>query len=137
VLEELLERGVQPELFTDCRTHHGTAASSLHHSIQRLQQNGALILAFTPTSPIAGSMDMAARLEVFLDEQHWQLESFRVESAAAMKHFDARALSMLTENDTLRRQWLRSASRMVQRQRPLHRTLWCTSEEKRMLDGQS
>jgi len=115
VLDEIVERGVAPELFTGPVAHPEAAA---HFRVL-----GALILPFDDPAAISA----AGALEEFLSTHPWQLRTFAFTTAAELRAFDARALTLIPTEDRLRRQWLVSASRIFPRER--HRVLWLTEEE--------
>lgn len=138
VLQELVERGVQPELLADCSGDLNVLTAdegggSYREALQRLRIQGALLVDFTPGLTHENAVDAWAVLESYVADREWAMRSFRAESAAALMAFDARALSLLVEEDVLRSRWLRSVSRILQRQRPFHRVLWLTPEEEPML----
>lgn len=136
VLRECIERGVQPELIIDPGAEGSLEDSvSVRALIQQLRQLGAEAMSLDENGPDKGELDGFAVLDKFVRDRQWSLRSFRVNDAAGLRAFDAQALRLLREEDALRRQWLQSASRIVQRQRPLHRVLWATKEERQMLEN--
>jgi hypothetical protein len=131
MLHECLDRGVQPELVIDLAEEPATRQSI----IQQMRSHGAMQLDFLESTPGEDIVSAAAILSAFLEKQQWTLRSFPANDAIALRTFDARALDLLAKEETLRRQWLRLASRIVQRQRPLRRALWLTKAEAHTLDG--
>jgi urocanate hydratase len=131
VLQELLERGVSPQLFTDL-----THTPNHLEAIKRFQANGALIVNFSQNlSAEGGILDADALIEAFALSQQWHLRSFTFDTPAASRAFDVQALSLLPEDDSLRRRWLQSAPRILQRERPLRRVLWITESEEHALQS--
>jgi Urocanase Rossmann-like domain len=131
VLQELLERGVSPQLFTDL-----THTPNHLEAIKLFQANGALIVNFSQNlSAEGGILDADALIEAFALSQQWHLRSFTFDTPAASRAFDVQALSLLPEDDSLRRRWLQSAPRILQRERPLRRVLWITESEEHALQS--
>jgi urocanate hydratase len=132
ILQELLERGVAPELFTDL-----TGNSAPQKAIQSFKSSGALIVRFDSTLPIGDekSLDANATLNTFIHDRQWLLHSFPFDTQAALRAFDAHALTLLPEDDLLRRRWLQAAPKILQRERPIHRVLWVTEQEKQILEA--
>jgi len=130
VLQEILERGVAPELFTDL-----TGNSASPKAIQSFKSTGALIVHFDSTLPISdeASLDANATLKTFIHDRQWLLHSFSFDTQAALRAFDAHALTLLPEDDLLRRRWLQAAPRILQRERPIRRVLWVTEHEKQQI----
>jgi len=128
VLDEILGRGVSPQLFTDV-TNSPTLARVQH----KLQSLGTLVIDFDGHPTLEGTLDANALLGTFLHQRQWQLRTVTFDVSAALRAFDARALSSLQEGDQLRRRWLQAAPRILQRERPIHRVLWLTDEEEQHL----
>ena len=130
ILEELLERGVSPQLFADL-----TNNPAHHKAAHSFQSSGALIVRFdsNPGFEADGAIDADALIDTFVHPRHWHLRSFALDTPAALRAFEAQALSLITEDDSFRRRWLQSAPRILQRERPIHRTLWVTEAEERTL----
>jgi hypothetical protein len=131
VLDEILERGVSPQLFTDV-TNGPTSAAR-----RKLQSLGALVIDFDGRPTLEGTLDANALLGTFLHQQHWQLRTVTFNTSGALRAFDARALSSLQEGDQLRRRWLQAAPRILQRERPIHRVLWLTDQEEKHLQTET
>jgi hypothetical protein len=121
LLGEIVERGVAPELFTGSASHPEAAA---HFRVL-----GAPIVPFDDSAP--EGLSAASVLEAFLSTHPWQLRTFTFPTAAELRAFDARALSLLSAEDRLRRQWLVSAARVFPRER--QRVLWLSEEEAQAL----
>jgi hypothetical protein len=132
VLQELLERGVAPELFTDL-----TGNISHREAVRAFKSFGALIVRFDSTLPIRDeeSLDANSTLNTFLHDRQWLLHSFPFDTQAALRAFDAHALTLIPEDDLLRRRWLQAAPRILQRERPIRRALWVTEQEKQILEA--
>ena len=105
LLQEIIDRGVAPELFT-APTAHPKAAAHFH-------SRGALLVSFDDPALVLGD--------------RYQLRTFPFATSAELRAFDKLAFSSLPTEDHLRRQWLLSAARIFPRDR--HRTLWLTEEE--------
>ena len=129
VLGEILERGVSPQLFTDITNGPASAAR------RKLQSLGALVIDFDGRPTLEGTLDANTLLDTFLRQQQWQLRTVTFDTSAALRAFDARALSSLQEGDQLRRRWLQAAPRILQRERLIHRVLWVTESEKQILEA--
>jgi urocanate hydratase len=133
ILQELLERGVSPQLFTDL-----THTPDHLEATQRFKASGTLIVNFDTNRSaeeegIDGLLDADALIEAFIHPRQWHLHSFLFDTPAAQRAFDAQALSLIPEDDSLRRRWLHSAPRILQRERPIHRALWVTEDEREQL----
>ena len=130
VLQEILERGVAPELFTDL-----TGNSASPKAIQSFKSTGALIVHFDSTHTISDeeSLDANSILNTFIHDRQWLLHSFSFDTQAALRAFDAHALTLLPEDDLLRRRWLQAAPKILQRERPIRRVLWVTEHEKQQI----
>jgi urocanate hydratase len=132
VLQEILERGVTPELFTDL-----TGNVSHHEAVRAFKSSGALIVRFDSTLPIGDeeSLDANSTLTTFIHDRQWLLHSFPFDTTTALRAFDAHALTLIPEDDLLRRRWLQAAPKILQRERPIHRALWVTEPEKQILEA--
>lgn len=125
VLQELLARGVLPELCTNF-----TDDVSYGEALRHLQSLGARIINFAEAPAIEGSLEARTIIDAAVAERQWRLYSFPFTTTAALRAFDAHALSTLPDEDHLRRRWLHAAPRILQRERPIHRVLWLTEQEK-------
>jgi urocanate hydratase len=130
IVEELLERGVSPQLFTDL-----TNNPAHREALRSFQSSGALIVRFGSSHPheADGAIDADALIDTFVHPRQWHLRSFALDTPAALRAFDAQAVSLIPEGDSFRRKWLQSAPRILQRERPIHRTLWVTEAEEKTL----
>jgi urocanate hydratase len=134
ILDELLERGVSPQLFTDL------ARNSAHVKVLRsFQSSGALIVRFdnNHSGETDGALEAEGLIEAFVCPRHWHLHSFFLDTPAALRAFDTRALSLIPEDDALRRNWLQAAARILRRERPIRRVLWVTESEQHTLQSSS
>jgi hypothetical protein len=131
ILQEILERGVAPELFTNL-----TDNSVSPKAIQSFKSTGALIVYFDSICD-EESLDANSILNTFIHDRQWLLHSFPLDTTAALREFDAQALTLLPEDDLLRRRWLQAAPRILQRERPIRRALWVTEPEKQILEARS
>jgi Urocanase Rossmann-like domain len=132
VLDEILERGVSPQLVTD--TTNGPTHAAARRKLQSL---GALVIDFDGRPTLEGTLDANTLLGTFLHQQQWQLRTVTFNTSSALRTFDARALSSLQEGDQLRRRWLQAAPRILQRERPIHRVLWLTDQEEKHLQTET
>jgi hypothetical protein len=132
VLQEILELGVTPELFTDL-----TGSSAHQEAIHTFKSSGALIVHLESTPPVEGEeiLDACALLDRFAHERQWLLHSFSFGTQAALRAFDAHALTLLPADDHIRRRWLQAVPRILQREHPIRRTLWVSEAEKQALQA--
>jgi len=128
-LAEIAERGLAPQLFSV----FSAAVPGIDHRALELQQIGAELISFqdddVTSDPQPGFRNSQTLLAPLLEQRSWQLVTCTFETAGHLRAFDARALELLSPEDTLRRHWLQSAPRILQRQRPPQRSLWLTTEE--------
>ncbi|HEY2038491.1 MAG TPA: hypothetical protein VGG95_02445 [Edaphobacter sp.] len=134
-LAEIAERGVAPQLFSVFYTD----VPGIHQRSLELQQVGAELISFEndDLNPDAmpGFRSSEPLLSSLVEQRSWQLVTRTFETANALRVFDARALDLLSSEDTLRRRWLQSAPRILQRQRPPQRSLWLSPEEEGILQA--
>ena len=136
-LNEILDRGLIPQLFStflplaDLTTDQ-TAA--LTHAAHQFQSKGASLIDFS-SRELAPFTPGDTLLTPLLAERHWTLQTLIFDTPAALRAFDAKALSQLAADDTLRRRWLEAAPRILQRQRPPQRSLWLTEHELSAIAG--
>jgi urocanate hydratase len=129
-LEELLERGVAPQLFC-------SSATTIPNYAHRFQSTGALIidlnhLATEPKEP--DTIVASTLINTFSHDRHWTTHEFHFPDSAALRSFDAQATTILPSDDTFRRTWLTSAPRLFTRERPPTRVLWLTESERAHLE---
>jgi urocanate hydratase len=110
ILQEILERGVAPQLVTNLPDPTD------------FQIQGAT--TFTPG-------EAATLLKSIIEQNQWTARDFPQLNPAALKSFDTHAAALL--NDDLRRTWLTAAPRLFPRETPPHRTLWLTPSEAEQL----
>jgi hypothetical protein len=126
-LAEIEERGLAPQLFANFFPLTPPIAQTAIH----LHSLGALLIDFQAGSPPPSGFESSQSLIApLIQDRHWILQTFTFETPAALRDFDARALALLTPADTLRRNWLSAAARILPRERPLRRVLWLTESEK-------
>ncbi len=125
VLNEILERGLAPQLFTSFlpRNEHIVEAAD------RLRALGGTLVDFHSDRPPANFQSSKSFLAPVLQNQRWSLHTFTFDSLAALRAFDAKAVSLLQEHDTLRSRWLHAAPKILRRQHPPARSLWLTPDE--------
>ncbi|WP_263365810.1 hypothetical protein [Edaphobacter bradus] len=129
-LNEIAERGLSPQLFANFLP----ASQQISEAAIHLHSLGAALIDFhEDTPPPAGFHSSQSLLTPLLKDQGWQLHTFTFDTPTALRTFDAKALSLLPAKDSLRRRWLEAAPRILQRQRPPHRSLWLTEAEKQAL----
>jgi hypothetical protein len=126
ILQQLMERGVRPEIFTAMSPHQAVSESATH-----FRSLGASILNFDDNHVAQPTIHVPVVLKAFLQQQQWRLQSFTFETSSALRAFDADALASLPPDDKLRRSWLRVSPKIVSRERPYRRLLWLTDEERR------
>ena len=134
VILEIIDRGLAPRLFaTFVPPRQSSAKQGLNELLSRavvhLRSLGARLVHFGDTPAPVGFLDSATLIDGFIEQRHWSLYSFACKSATDLRSFDAGALAQLPSGDTLRRRWLEAAPRILQRQRPPHRSLWLTPQE--------
>jgi urocanate hydratase len=112
ILNELLERGVAPQLITNLPD---PAAFKAHGATTLTPDEAATLLA-TITS-----------------QHHWTAHDYPQPTPVALKSFDTHATTLLAPADTLRRTWLAAAPRLFPRETPPHRVLWLTPIEAEQL----
>jgi hypothetical protein len=123
-LEELLDRGVLPQVFT---AFHGDEDSSAF--ARRFAGIGSQIVDFDGTLTATDSaIDAAQRLEDFTREHGRRLESVTFASSEELQVFDTRLLEILQAPDA-RRTWCAAAPRFFHRERPFRRVVYLTAEE--------
>jgi urocanate hydratase len=129
-LDELMERGVQPELFAV----FGVGASAVDdEAVERAAgmfgERGALLVDFDGTMRGAGVIDAAGRLDGYERERGLRMESFEFASTEELREFDARLLAAIPSGDA-RHRWCSSAARFFHRERPHRRVVFLTEQER-------
>lgn len=136
-LNEILDRGLSPQLFSTFLPPSGLTPEQISTFIRaahRFQSQGASLIDFSGEShPHPTSFTSSdTLLNPLLAERHWTLRTLPFDTPAALRAFDAKALTLLSREDpqdTLRRRWLEAVPRILQRQRPPQRSLWLTESE--------
>ena len=115
-LEELLQRGVLPELFTVTASLDPIASACF---ADVLQPCGMSVL---------DEAEVSTRLMSLLQERNHVLHTRTFESAAALKRFDARLQEVIPATHP-RHRWVLAAPRLFHRERPYRRAVLITAEE--------
>ncbi|HEY6375291.1 MAG TPA: hypothetical protein VIX90_07170 [Edaphobacter sp.] len=144
-LNEILDRGLSPQLFSTFLPPSSLApeqSSILTQAAHQFQSQGASLIDFSGESNSYPTLftPSDALLTPILAERHWTLQTHTFDTPAALRAFDAKALTILSHeapHDTLRRRWLEAAPRILQRQRPPHRSLWLTESESSAINSTS
>jgi Urocanase Rossmann-like domain len=113
ILEEILERGVAPQLVTNLTNPEAR---------QAFRTQGVTLL---------NGDEAATLLTSILEQNQWTAHDYPQPSPTALKSFDLQAATLF--NDILRRTWLAAAPRLFPRETPPHRTLWLTQSEAEQL----
>ena len=137
-LEELVDRGVLPELFTVFRRDADAlvpATATWDRVMGTFGALGTIIVDFDGSFPsLAGVIDAAALFDSFTAERGHHLESFAFASAEELRTFDARLLELIPSTD-MRHRWCASAPRFFHRERPYRRVVFLTKEERERATG--
>ncbi len=129
-LEELLERGIAPQLFSN-------SAAIVPNYAHRFQATGALIINLNnPTTEPEEPQTLVAStlIDAISHDRHWTIHELQFSDSATLRSFDTQAAAILPANDLLRRTWLTSAPRLFTRERPPTRALWLTESERAHLE---
>ena len=133
-LDEILERGLVPQLFTSFLSK----SVNITKAIDCFRAFGATLVDFRGASPSpSGFQSSRFLLDATLQETDWRLHSVAFDSHESLRTFDARALTLLQPEDTLRHRWLENAPRTLHRlhrQCPWQRSLWLTRSEQIEID---
>jgi urocanate hydratase len=122
-LEELLARGVQPELFAG----FGVAAVVAEAAANRFGALGARVADFNGESGVG--LDADAELEEFTSQQRLSLVALLCRNAEQLRTRDAELLELVPSDDP-RKRWFASAPRFFHRERPHRRLAYLTAEER-------
>jgi len=125
-LQELVERGVQPELFAAFGE-----AKSAEDAARRFGGHGAVIADFGGKSGMG--LDVDARLEEFTSQHGFSLAAFSFLDGEQVRARDAELLQLVPPDDR-RRRWFASAPRFFYRERPYRRLAYLTSVEREKLN---
>ncbi|MCL2659327.1 MAG: hypothetical protein FWD64_02240 [Acidobacteriaceae bacterium] len=126
-LDEILERGLVPQLFTSFLPPDENA--SVPKATDFFRSHGAILVDFGEGST-SGFQSSRSLLEATMQEAGWQLHNFAFDSHESLRAFDARAAALIPPEDTLRRRWMEGVPRVLHRQRPRQRSLWLTESER-------
>jgi urocanate hydratase len=126
-VDELLDRGVLPELFTvvesDAPTLDPATRDRALHSLAPL---GTLIVDFD--SSMSGVIDAGSELDAATQQRGLQFESFSFSNGEELRVFDARLQQTIPAEDP-RHRWCLAAPRFFHRERPHRRVVYLTAEE--------
>ena len=109
ILNEILERGVAPQLVTNLTNPD---------PLKAFQAQG---------TPIVSPAEAATLLTSIAKKNHWTAHDYPQPTPAALKSFDTHAATLF--EDPLRQTWLAAAPRHFPRETPPHRVLWLTPSE--------
>ena len=124
-LNELLDRGVQPELFAA----FGPDAAGRDWAARRFAALGSVIVDFDDALQAApGVLDASAQLEDFTRQRNLRLESLTFATAEELRAIDVRLLEIVPAADP-RHRWCAAAPRFFHRERPYRRAVYLTAEE--------
>lgn len=124
-LEELVERGVQPEAFAAFQGNHeaGKKAAGAFAAL------GTRIVDFDGAlAGVAGVVNAAVLFEEYVRARGLRLEAFGFADGEALRAFDARLLQVIPAED-VRVRWCTAAPRFFHRERPHRRVVLLTEEE--------
>lgn len=112
-LAAMVERGVQPDLFSDSRNGEafGDANLAEHQALQQLIARGTILVPVNES--VKSATETSAQVEIV----------WNAGTPADMRRLDQIALSWLQHDDNLRRRWLEQAGGFFYRQLPLERIL--------------
>jgi urocanate hydratase len=134
-LAEIQDRGLAPQLFSiflSLADLTPEQRSTLTQAAHQFHTAGASLIDFTDQPPPSPFTPGDKLLTSLLTKRNWTLQTFTFDTAATLRAFDARALTLLSPDhpdDIPRRRWLEAAPRILQRQRPPQRSLWLTPSE--------
>ena len=133
ILQELIDRGIAPKLFSDM-----TEGVSLDYAFDFKRHSGTQIIDFNQSmgSTEAGGLEAIEAdnfIQTILDRHQWHLASFAQPTLSALHAFDARALTVINPEDSMRRRWLQLAPKVLPRELPLRRCLFVSSQESELL----
>jgi hypothetical protein len=133
-MDELLERGLLPQLFTVCDSAEMPVDRVLYDSAVALfKPLGCQIVQFDQSlDSLADVSETRNRLEAHLAERSLCLESFSFDSVAALRSFDARLQALISSDDP-RHRWVTVAPVLFHRDRPLTRVAFLTESEQATL----
>jgi urocanate hydratase len=129
-LDELLQRGVLPELFTELRSDADPLQpATRERALQSFRSLGTIIVNFDgPLSSVSGVLDAAAQLGSITQQRGLNLESFPFANGEELRVFDANLQQIIPANDP-RHRWCAAAPRFFHRERPHRRLVYLSPEE--------
>jgi urocanate hydratase len=134
-VEQLLERGVLPQLFTaygsgsEAAGTAGLGDAALDAAAWQFLRQGCQIVDFDGSlGGVAGAIDAYARLGQFIHERGLQYESLAFASGEELRAFDARLLEVIPAGDA-RHRWCAAVGRFFHRERPSRRVAFLTPKE--------
>jgi urocanate hydratase len=122
-LEELVERGVQPELFAA----FGESVPLADAAALRFGALGAVIANFGHWS--TGGVDVEARLGEYTAQRRLGSAAFLFPDGEQLRVRDAELLQLIPADDS-RRRWVTAAPRFFHRERPHRRVVYLTAGER-------
>ena len=137
-LKEMLERGLAPQVFS--RFDGVGDDELLERASDEFASLDARLIDFetssdSPDAPSYMALKADEIISPLLEGEGWSLVTCQVESPTALRNLDKRVAELLPQEDHLRRRWLESVPRMLQRQRPAQRSLWLSPQEKEVLEA--
>jgi urocanate hydratase len=126
-LDELIDRGVSPELYST--SAEGEVAAIADRAAQRFQAFGSSIVRFRGPS---GRVEADQILEEFVSRQGLTSVCFLLSNGEELRARDAELLQLVPPDDP-RRRWLYTAPRFFHRERPHRRLVYLTMTEQRTI----
>lgn len=128
-LQELLDRGVLPEMFASFAGEAG--AREIEAAARALATLGTLVVAFDGASGefVIGATE---RLERFIRDCGLHFESAVFSSSEELRAYDERIAQAIPATDP-RRRWCAGAPRFFHRDRPYRRVVYLTADERERL----
>jgi urocanate hydratase len=127
-LDELLDRGALPEMFTSFAD--GAGAAEVEAAARAFATLGTLLAAFD--GPSGEFIDASARLQRFIEAGELHLEAAVFSSSEELRAFDARLAEVIPATDP-RQRWCAGAPRFFHRDRPYRRVSYLTADERERL----
>ncbi|HEY4381687.1 MAG TPA: hypothetical protein VGN01_15165 [Acidobacteriaceae bacterium] len=129
-LDELIGRGVQPELFAA----FGESAKNAEDAALRFSVLGAAVARFDHSQGIGIEVD--ANVQEFTSQRGLSSVVFLFLNGEQQRSRESQMLQFIPEDDP-RRRWLAAAPRFFHRERPHRRLVYLTSTERDQLGTQS
>jgi urocanate hydratase len=129
-VNEFLDRGVLPELFTTLESDAPALEPAIRDRVlHTLAPLGTLLLDFNGShSAVEGIVNAVAELDATTRQRGLQLESFTFANGEELRAFDARLQGMIPAEDA-RHRWCVAAPRFFHRERSHRRVVYLTAEE--------